>query len=128
MQLYFRYSSTLGDLGPFGGQGFLRGGALQHAFAVRHDPRQLGRVDTVAFDPGPDREQVRVADRALLAHDPRALQQLALDQLEAFRHRYGYLARHRLDRRGVVRPPRAPPAMRVRDVHGRAKIAVELLH
>jgi hypothetical protein len=41
----------------------LHGGAREHAFAVLHDARQLGRVDPVAFDPGPDREQVRVADR-----------------------------------------------------------------
>jgi hypothetical protein len=27
-----------------------------------------------------------IADRVLLAHDPRALQQLAIDQLKAFRH------------------------------------------
>jgi hypothetical protein len=57
----------------------------------------------------------------------RTLQQLAFDQLKAFRHRCGHLALHRLDRRGVVRPTRAAPAMRVRDVHGRAQIAVELL-
>src|SRR5260370_17441546 len=40
----------------------------------------------------------------------------------------GTLRFHRLDRRGVVRPPRASPAMRMRDVHCRAEIAVELLH
>jgi hypothetical protein len=77
----------------------LHGGAREHAFAVLHDARQLGRVDPVAFDPGPDREQVRVADRVLLARDPRTLQQLAFDQLEAFRHRCGHLALHRLYRR-----------------------------
>jgi hypothetical protein len=37
------------------------------------DARQLGRVDPVAFDPGPDREQVRVADRVLLAGSSESL-------------------------------------------------------
>jgi hypothetical protein len=41
-----------------------------------------------------------IADRVLLAHDPRALQQLAIDQLKAFRHGCPHLALHPLDRRG----------------------------
>jgi hypothetical protein len=40
---------TSGDLGPFSGHGFLHRGARQHAFAVLHDARQLGRVDPIAF-------------------------------------------------------------------------------
>src|ERR1700738_4019777 len=37
-----------------------------------------------------------IADRVLLAHDPRALQQFAIDQLKAFRHGCPHLALHRL--------------------------------
>ena len=92
-----------------------------------HDTRQFRGIDPVAFEPGGDRKQVRVAHRELLAHDPRALQKLLLDQLEAFRHGCGYLALHGLDRRGIIRPPGAAPAVRVRHMNCRAEIAVELL-
>jgi len=54
-----------------------------------------------------------IADRVLLAHDPRALQQLAIDQLKAFRHGCPHLALHRLDRRGGrAMPARGTPIRR----------------
>jgi len=56
-----------GDLRPFGRNGFLHGGSRQHASAVLHGPRQLRRVDAVAFEPGADREQVRMCVQRRLA-------------------------------------------------------------
>src|SRR3954469_14604471 len=93
-----------------------------------HDPGYFGSVDPVTFNPRADGEEVRIANRVPVAHDPRTPQELLFDQFEAFRHGRRHLALHRLDRGGIVCPPSATPAMRMRDVHGRAKIAVELLH
>ena len=50
------------------------------------------------------------------------------DQLEAFRHVRRYFALHCLDGCGVIRPPSAAHTICVRDIHGRAKITIELLN
>src|SRR5215210_5397505 len=63
------------DLSAFGGHHLLYRGAGEHTSAVLDDARQPGGVDPVAFEPGRDREEVRIADRVLVADDPRPLQQ-----------------------------------------------------
>src|SRR5215467_12146276 len=112
----------------FGCHSYLDGWACQHASAVLHDARHLGGVDPVAFNPRSDREQIGIADRIPLTHDPWTLQKLVLDQLEAFRRIRRHFALHSLDCCSVVCPPCAPHAMGVRDMHGRAKVTVELLN
>jgi hypothetical protein len=112
----------------FGGHGFLYGWARQHASAMLDHARQFGGIDPVAFQPRRDSKEVRVADRVLLTHDPRAFQELMLYELEALSHGRRHLPLHRLDRRAIVGPAGAAPTMRVRHVHGRAQIAVELLN
>src|SRR4029077_9419596 len=93
-----------------------------------HGSGDSAGVDAVTLYPGCDGEEVGITDRVMVAHDPWTLQQLMFDEREAVRHVRRYFALHRLDGRGVVRPPRAPHAMGVSNVHGRAKIAVELLN
>src|SRR5215469_4788316 len=92
------------DLGAFGGHRLLHGGTRQHALAVLHDPRQFAGVDTVAFDPGSDREEVRIADRVQVTHDPWTLEELLLDQLKALGHVRRYFAFHRLDGSIIIGP------------------------
>src|SRR6516164_9581642 len=54
-----------------------------------------------------------IADRVLLAHDPRALQQLAIDQLKAFRHGRPHLdASSPRSPRGRAMPARGTPIRR----------------
>ena len=96
---------------------------------VLHDARHLAGVDGVAFEPGRDREQVcgsQIVNCPPMTHGP--FSSLFSISSEAFHHGRGHFALHRLDRHCIVGPPGAAPAMRVRDMHGRAKIAVELLH
>src|SRR5713101_9705855 len=93
-----------------------------------HDAGQFAGVDAVTFYPRSDGKEVWIADRVLVTHDPRTLHELMFDQLKAFRYVRWYFALHRLDGCGVIRPPGAPHAMCVRDMHGRAKIAIELLN
>src|SRR4051812_34025808 len=90
---------TSADLRAFGGHDLPNGGAREHASSMLDDARQPGGVDPVAFEPGADRKEVRIADRVPVADNPRPLQQLVLDQLEAFGHVRRYLALHRRDRR-----------------------------
>src|ERR1700730_6691377 len=68
-------------LRQFCGEGLAHGRALGHAAAVVHDPRQARPVDAVALQPPCEGEQIRVADRIALAHDPGPLEQVALDQV-----------------------------------------------
>src|SRR5712691_11162328 len=117
-----------GNLGAFGGHSLLNSGTRQHAGAVLHDARHFGGVDAITFDPGADGEKVRITNRVPIAHDPRTLQELVFDQLEAFRHVRRRLSLHCLDGVGAIRPPCAPHAMGVRNMHGRAKITIELLN
>src|SRR5271169_4347029 len=93
-----------------------------------HDAGYFGGVDTVTFYPGSDGEEVRIADRVLVTHDPRTLQELVFDQLKAFRDVRGHFALHSLDRCRVIRPPCASHAVGMGDMHRRTKITVELLN
>src|SRR5215469_4054691 len=95
--------------------------------AMIHDAGYFGGVDTITFYPGSDGEQVRIADRVPVTHDPRALQELMFDQLKAFLHVRRHFALHCLDRCSVVRPPGAPHAVCMRDMNRRTKVTVELL-
>ena len=118
---------ALTELRALDGDSFLHGGARQHAPAMPHDAWQFAGVDPIALEPGSDREQIGVANRVVLAHDPGPLEVFVLDEVEAFGHCRRDFALHGLDRRGIIRPPRAAPAMRVGDVYGRAQITIELL-
>src|SRR5688572_27333064 len=82
----------------------LYGWALVHARAVvEHLGEALG-VEAVRLHPFGQGEEVRVADRVRLAHHPRALEHLALDQLEAGADGFGDLALHVVERGLLVRP------------------------
>src|SRR6516162_5803167 len=61
------------NLRAFGGHSLLNGGTRQHARAMFDDARQFAGVDAVTLHPGRDGEQIRIADRVLVAHDPRTL-------------------------------------------------------
>src|SRR5205085_11867932 len=116
------------NLRAFGSHSLLHCGTRQHARAMCHDAGYSGGVDAVTFYPGGDREEVRIADRVFVTRYPRTLQELVLDQLKAFRHVRRHFALHSLDRGSIVRPPGAPHAVGMRDMHRRTKIAVELLN
>src|SRR5579862_5904312 len=117
-----------GDLRAFGGHRPLNSGTRQHPSAMVDDPGDFGGVDAVTFYPGCDGEKIGIADRIMVAHDPWAPQQLIFDEREAIRHVRRDLAFHCLNGCRVVRPPCAPHAMGVSNVHGRAKITIELLN
>ena len=59
---------------------------VQNIFPQSHDLWELAGIDTVALDPRGDGKEVRIADRVSVTHHPWPLEQLLLDQREAFRH------------------------------------------
>ena len=90
--------------------------------------RQRRQIDAVAFQPARQRVQIGIADRVLLAHHPRPLQHVALDQREAGGHAFRHHALHVGEGGFLARPAIAAPLMGVRHMHGGAEIAVEGLH
>src|SRR5215467_372669 len=93
-----------------------------------HDAGYIGGVDAITFYPGSDGEEVWIADRILVTHDPRTLHELVLDQLKAFRDVRRHFALHSLDGRSVIGPPGSPHTVGMRDMHGRTKVTVEFLN
>src|ERR1700749_2648568 len=78
--------------------------ALSYALEVRGDLGRLVDVDPVGAEPLGDSIEIAVAHRVVLAHHPRALEHLALDQREAFADRLRHLLLHALDRGRIVGP------------------------
>ena len=97
----------------------------KHALKMRVHLGKARDVDTVAFEPAGDGEQVGIAHAVRLAHHPGPGEHVGLDQREAVAHVLRHLLFHRLDRRRVVGPARPAPLVRVRHVHRRAQVAVD---
>ena len=104
---------------------------LSHRRPLRHPPAMIGdlrqgrEIDAVALEPSRDRVEIGIADRVLLAHHPRALEHVALDQREAGADGLRHLALHVGERALLGGPARAAHLVGMGDVHRRAKIAVE---
>ena len=121
------------DVGVDAYAAFLRRQHLYDDGVGRHPRVVVGHLGEAAISTPSDSIQPATVNRygsqmlKSLAQHPRALEHVALDQLEAVADVLRHFFLHGLDRRLVVGPAVAAHAVRVRHVDGRAEVAVEVV-